>query len=299
MFNLSLLTALLLCSTAFSATNTTKSSISKPEEKPPISLEMLLATELTKNSVEKNFDGTYTKFDTSLLHHYTKNDELRYFLSTRFITNDDPAETNKLEAFFFEWMYRRKNILNQSKHGVNLETEMKLLQLLDKNIQNRYGYNRSFIPQLVFRKSFNRKTSAKLRLRKYFFNNTNEDPYTLDTENRAYLDITRFINRKYMINAQLKYQHKIRKATGPDFRFMSLAKFNRQTRKLDTSTVPTAHKNQEIVTLHAGILKFLEGKNMLELYVETQLSDTYDSRSVADIAEDQLVFGAALYITAF
>ena len=44
---------------------------------------------------------------------------------------------------------------------------------------------------------------------------------------------------------------------------------------------------------------FLNSANLLELYVETQLSDNYDDRKVERIASDELVFGTALYLTLF
>lgn len=264
--------------------------------KSPFSLELLLASELTRSSVKDNVDGSYSKFDTSLLYRLDPKNELRAFLSTRFITNDKPEQDKQLQAFFAELMYRRKALLTENRNGLNLEAELKLLRLLDGEIQDDYGYNYSLIPQLIFRKKLGRGLSAKLRVKKYFYNQTSDNSYVLEGQERVYLDITKFLNRKYMINGQLKYENKIRNAEGPDYRFMELAKFDRG--RMDLSDVRTAFKNNEIITLHIGLLKFLEAKNMVEFYLESQLDNNYDSRSISEKIQKEWVAGVALYLTA-
>tara|TARA_Y100000590_G_scaffold319669_1_gene361747 strand:- start:303 stop:608 length:306 start_codon:yes stop_codon:yes gene_type:complete len=101
-----------------------------------------------------------------------------------------------------------------------------------------------------------------------------------------------------MLVNQIKYQHKIRKGNGLDFRFMELAEFPAYGPP-DFSKVPEAKKHQEIVTWHTGVLYFLDRSNMLEVYGETKLSNTYDKREIEEIANDEFVLGTALYLTAF
>lgn len=266
-------------------------------------LEFLLTSEQTKNIVTKKMDGEYTKFDTSVLYKHDQNNEFRAFLATRYINTKMEDMGNRFQMFFGEVMYRRKNILTQSKHGVLLNAELKNYRIIDDEIKNDYGYDGATIPQLIFKKSWGRKLSAKLRVRRHLFHSNADYNYTLDHEDRVYLDLTTMFARKWMFNTQLKYQHKVRKGDGLDYRFMELAeyKFNPMTRSgyLDTSKVPTAKKNQEIVTLHSGFLHLFNRKTMLEVYGETKLSNTYDKRDVATIAEDEFVFGTALYLTAF
>ena len=131
------------------------------------------------------------------------------------------------------------------------------------------------------------------------FETNNQDNYTLNFEDRIYFSFSKLINYRFLFMAQLKYQHKIRKGNGLNFRFMELAKFDPRTMSMDFSHVPEAKKHQEIVTIHPSISYFINRSNMIEFYVETQLSNTYDKRNLEQITKDQFVFGSALYLTVF
>ena len=285
------------------STNLSSKALVKDQQRPSsqtFTLEFLLASEQTKKIVSKSIDGTYTKFDISSLQNLSKDDQFRYFLATRYIdTKSDPSENmgNEFEMFFFEFMYRRKNILSQSRHGVSLTGELKNYWIIDDEIKKRYGYNGSFIPQVILKRRFGNSNSVSLKLRRHFFDTNTQDNYTLNFEDRAYLSLTNIFNRKFMLNNQIKYQHKQRKGNGPDYRFMELAEFGPYGR--DFSNVPAAKKHQEILTLHTGISYFLNRRNMVELYAETKLSNTYDQRDLATISNDEFVFGTAFYLTAF
>ena len=264
-------------------------------------LEFLLATEQTKNIVSNKMDGTYTKFDTSLLQTLNTNNEFRYFLATRYIDTQEISEDeqmgNKFETFFFELMWRRKNILNQKDHGVDLTTELKNYWITDEAIKKRYGYDATFIPQVILKRNFGRANSVKLKVRRHFYNTNNDDNYTLNLEDRFYLSLNNIFARRFLLTNQIKYQHKQRKGNGLDYRFMELAEFGPYGP--DFSRVPEAKKHQEIVTLHSGISYFIDRKNMIEFYGETKLSNTYDKRDLEQITKDEFVFGTALYLTAF
>jgi hypothetical protein len=264
------------------------------------SLEFLIATEQTKEIVSKKMDGSYTKFDTSLLQHLNKNNEIRYFLSTRYIdtkVQDGSDFGNEFETFFYELMYRRKNILTESENGLYMEAELKNYRILDKEIKKRYGFDGAIIPQVILKKNFNRSLSAKIKVRRHFYQTNNDGHYTLDAEDRIYLSLAKVFKHRFMLMAQMKYQHKIRKGNGLDYRFMELAEFGRFGP--DFSKVPEAKKHQEITTLHTGLTYFLNRSSMVELYGETQVSNNYDKRDLETITNDEFVLGTALYLTAF
>ena len=63
--------------------------------------------------------------------------------------------------------------------------------------------------------------------------------------------------------------------------------------------LPIAKEEQEFVTIHPSMMIFLDRKNMMEVFFETQLSNTYDDRTVATIMEEEALFGVAFYLTAF
>lgn len=288
----------MLCSESiFSAENKSKYRLSKFQNY--WDLEILLASEQTKNIVTKEHDGSYSKLDISLLHKIDSNNQLRSFLSTRYIDTKSKHFGNEYELFLAELMYRRKNILTEERHGLYLELEFKNYKIIDEDIKEQYGYDGSFIPQLILSKKLPDYKSLQLKLRRHYFETNNQDNYTLNFEDRIYFSFSKLINYRFLFMAQLKYQHKIRKGNGLNFRFMELAKFDPRTMSMDFSHVPEAKKHQEIVTIHPSISYFINRSNMIEFYVETQLSNTYDKRNLEQITKDQFVFGSALYLTVF
>lgn len=299
----------------FSNENTSLSKIKPPSTKTnkKFTLEFLITSEETKDIITKNYDGNYSKFDASLLQHLNKNNELRYFYAGRYVKTKSDEFGNEYENFFAEFMYRRKNIWDTNPLGLKISTELKYYKIIDQEIRERYGYNGAIIPQLIFKKKFGRYNSIKFKFRRHFFEqnnylngrfssngiNYNENDYTLKYEDRVYMTLSRFIGNGFLVFADFKYQHKIRNADGIDYRYMELASFNPMRRELDVSNVPLAKKHQELVTFHPGVMYFLNRKNMLEVYAETKLSNTYDKRSFEEITKDELVYGFALYLTAF
>ena len=274
----------------------------------PFSLEFLVASEQTKNIVTNKIDGSFTKMDASLLQSLSADDELRYFLSTRYLTyqngsSEDSDIKDEFNWYFVEFMYRRKNILTESKHGLYMEFEFKNLYYTDAKIREMYGQNGSTIPQVIFKQRYGRGNSLELKLRRHFNHTNNNSSYTVNFEDRAYLNLSSLVSRRVLLFSQLKYQHKMRKDDGLDYRFMELAEFNydpmARTVVPDFSNVPEAKKDQEIVTFHPAIMYFLSRNSMIEFYYETKLSNTYDNRKMNEIMNDEAVFGTALYLTAF
>ena len=294
-----ILTAMLCSANILANTSSTTIDTKHKNKNDKWDLEFLIASEQTKDIVTTEYDGTYTKFDTSVLQKLDANNELRYFLSTRYIETKSEEFGNEFEFFFTEFMYRRKNILTESDHGLYLEAEIKNYWINDEDIKQRYGYDGTFIPQVIMKKRFGRAKSVQLKLRRHFYQTNNTDNYILNFEDRVYLSYSQMIGRRFLFNTQLKYQHKIRKGNGLDYRFMQLASFNPRSRRMDFSKVPKAKKHQELLTIHPGISYFINRSNMIEFYVETKLSNTYDKRDLESIMQDEFVLGTALYLTAF
>lgn len=271
----------------------------------PWSLEFLVASEQTKDIVTKKIDGQYNKMDMSVLQGLTSKDELRYYLSSRYIMNEAEPEQNEFDWFFTEFMYRRRGILTEDQYGFNLDFEFKNLYYLDSEIRDSYAMNGTTIPQIIINRNIGKYGSTQLRIRKHFNHTNSDDAYTVQSEDRVYLSYARYIPHGMLAYAQLKYQHKFRKGTGPDWRFSGLAyengRFNPRTRSFepDFSYVPTAKQEQEIVTFHPSMMFFLNRENMMEVYYETKLSNTYDKRDLQSIMADESVFGVAFYLTAY
>jgi hypothetical protein len=277
-----LLIFILQSASAFSATNTAelaqKSSNSLLDN---FSLEFVLATEQTLDSKTHEPNGMYTSLKNSLLYKASANNELRFYAShvwERFEEN----QGNNAYWELAEVMYRRKNILNQKDHFVNLELELKNYWVMDTDIKNQWGFDGAFIPQLIFKKSFGRKFGVKTKFRRHFYDRNRASARTLTKEDRIYLSSYYMFNRKLMFNAELKYRHKI--YTGKAFSYRSF------------SVEP---KDQEITTIHPGLYYFVNRQAMLEVYVETTLNDSTDERTSSNQIKDEQLFGAALYLTAF
>ncbi len=283
------------------STTDIKQTVRAVPPKSKFSLEFLISSQQTKNIVDNSHDGSYSNFDTSLLYSLDQNNEVRSYLSTRYIETQQEIEGfgNELELFFWEVMYRRKNILTQADHGIYMQAELKGLQYIDPDITNMFGYDQTLIPQLIFNKRWGRALSAELKVRRHFNRTHSDDAYTPNFEDRIYLSASTFLSRRMMFYTQFKYQHKIRKADGLDWRFADLISFDPITHRPDFSQVPEAKKHQEILSIHSSIMHFLSRKALVEFYAETRLSDTYNKQTIEEIAKNQFVLGTAFYITAF
>lgn len=300
----------LVCISSFANSNRTQSKLKQKHHhttKNQFTLEFLIASEQIKEIYTKEMDGTYTKIDASLLQRVTQNDELRYFLSTRYVDSISSTEGNELEVFFAEFMYRRKNILTESNNGIYAELELKKYQIIDEDIKEDYLYDGAFIPQLILKKKVGSQTSIKMKLRRHIYQVNSQENFALHTEDRVYLSAYTVFKHRYMFGAQLKYQHKIRNGSGWNYKYgdhfgeLIETHYNPATREfsMDDSRVPRAKKHQEILTLHVGPSYFINRKSMIEVYAETKLGDSYDERDLKTIMSEELVLGAALYLTAF
>lgn len=291
----------LLLNLAWAQTNTTSRDVdrSRVRQIKPLQFEMVMATQQTRDLLTQNLNGQYTKWDFSFLHARDRDNEFRYFLSTRYVNSE--LIRDEFNWFLHEVMYRRKNILTERQHGIAAELELKNYWILDQNLRDMYGYDGSFIPQFILNKRWGRGVSTELKVRKHFYHRNNPDNFTLSSEDRIYLTQSYMFAHRWLLNVLMKYQHRVRKGDDLNYRFMPYFDqlVDMGPRGPDFSRFPRAKKNQEIVTIHPGIMYFLNRKTLVEAYVETTLSDTYDKRDLETIANDELVFGAAMYMTVF
>lgn len=282
-------------------TNTTQRDVNRSLQPTPksINFEMLLATQQTRDILTRKLNGQYSKWDFSLLHTLNDQNEIRYFVSTRYIASD--LIQDEFNWFLFETMYRRKNLFKDNSMGITTELELKNYWILDEQLKQMYGYNGSFIPQIIFNKRWKKGLSSELKLRKHFYHRNNPDNFTLSEEDRIYFTQSFFFQRRWMGNILFKYQHKIRKGDDLNYRFMpyfdQLVDFTAMGP--DFTRFPKAKKHQEILSIHPGVMYFWNRTTLVEFYLETVLSDTYDKRSVNQIASDELVFGTAVYLSVF
>lgn len=283
-----ILIALLVSTSLFAQTNTSSVNVSSNKsnsnKKSKFTLEMVLAGEQTKSTETNNVDGAVNKLDISLLQAFNKDDEFRYFVAGQYQTyNYKSSEDNDdFKWDLAEFMYRRKNILNEKAHGLQLNVEFKNYYLIDERTRDLYGFDGAFIPQLVFSKNITPRFNTEMKLRRHFYQQNNGKEVTLDHEDRVYLTPSYLVGQRVLLFSQFTYKHKIRKDESFSFRTMSVTP-----------------KEEEQVVFHPGIMYFASRKMMLEAYVETKLSNTLDDRDMNTISQNEQVFGAAAYFTAF
>jgi hypothetical protein len=246
-----------------------------------IDLEFILSIEQTKDLKSHQSNGLYSTLKSSFLFKLSKNDELRLYGShvwERYERNEGNATYWELGEF----MYRRKNILNESDHFVDMSLELKNYWVMDKEIRKRWGFDGAFIPQVIFKRSLSRNIGLKLKLRRHYYDRNRNTAGVLTKEDRIYLSGSYMFNHWLMLNTELKYRHKI--YTGYHFNY----------RKFEME-----RKNVEITIIHPSLLVFLNRTTMLETYVETVLNDSTSEKKITEQMKDNQVIGAALYLTAF
>lgn len=249
--------------------------------KEKFTLEFVYATEQTKDSSDQKINGMYSSLKNSLLFSATKNDEFRIYASHVWEQYNDYTDNSYWELG--EFMYRRKNILNPADHGVTLHTELKKYWVMDEETRKRWGFSGAFIPQVIVKKSISRNIGIKTKFRRHFFDKLNDKSSTLANEDRVYLSSYYMFNHSFMANVELKYRHKI--YTDKHFSYRKFAYEN---------------KNVEITTLRPSLMYFVSRKAMIEAYVETVVADSsIVDRTNSELAQDEQVFGAAFYLTAF
>jgi hypothetical protein len=274
---------ILLCGNLYSATtqNTTQSkSPFSSSSKRPIELDFVLSTEQTRSSSTHESTGYYNKMDTSFLYKFNDDDQVRLYGSSIYMLNKE-AE-NQFDWDLTEIMYRRKNILTQSKHGVSLEFEGKSYYILDNERRHRYGYNGAFIPQLIVKRRWKNGFSLEGKVRHHFYYRKNSKDSTSRGETRLYLTPTYALSHKLFLFNEVKYKHNIKGA-----KYFSHYSRSYMSKKKDT------------LQLHPGIMYMINRKAMLELYTETYLMRSHDGELINPDYSRSLVFGGAFYLTAF
>lgn len=244
------------------------------------SLEFVAATEQIKDSERHEVNGLYTSLKTSLMYTLTEEDELRLY-NSYVIEDYQKSETSKYFELL-EGMYRRKGILNQADHGVSLDFEAKYAKVLDSKIRKYWGFDDEAIPQMILKRKFQNGFGVEFKARHHFYGRNKNKASTLSNEDRLYLSAYKMFNHSFIFNTELKYRHKI--YTG--------AHFSHHRGGLQS-------KNHEDLVIHPGLMYFLSRQALLEGYFETKLNDTFDDRKTSTLMKDELILGAALYLTVF
>ncbi len=264
------------------AESTSTTTLSSPAKEKNLTLEFVLASEQTKDNSTSEMNGTYNELDASALYALTPDDEVRLFSSGLYITQTDPGADNQLRGDLAEIMYRRKNLLNESDHGVRLEAELKYYELIDQDTRKLYGFDGAFIPQLVFNKHWTDSFVTEFKARHHFNTLNNDKASTLKSETRLYLTPTYVLTRSLFLSTTFKYEHKER--SGSYFSYRTF------------SSVP---KKTDHLTVHPGLMYLLNNQLLIEGYAETELMASNDGQTLKENWEKNYVLGTALYWTAF
>ncbi|MBT3984299.1 MAG: hypothetical protein HOE90_23290 [Bacteriovoracaceae bacterium] len=269
-----LLNLILLSTSALGAEQKSEAQFTAPKD---LDLEFLILSQQLKDRKEHKPIGLYTKFDTSLLYSVTESDQVRLFQSSiyEYYGDKDDGE-NKLYPELAEAMYRRKKILNQKDQFIDLDLELKTYYVMDDDLRERWGYNGSFIPQLVAQKNILPWLHVKSKIRYHLNYITSGEPTTTRSEIRYYLSPTIIFSRQFMFNTELTYKHKIK---------------NRKT--------AYTNKFYDYLELRPSMLYLVSRNLMTEIYGETMLMRSHDGVTISETAGEEFVIGAALYLSVF
>lgn len=264
------------------STNQTVTSVKTPESSPHKSREfeweMVLASEQLKDGGTASVLGQYTTFKNSFLYSATDNDQVRIYGS--YVVEDYKSYQDKKYLEFGEAMYRRKSILNEEEHFVNLDFELKYGVVLDREIRKYWGFDSETIPQIIVKKKLGNGYGVEFKARHHFYNRNNNKARAITNEDRLYLSGYKMFGHQFLINTELKYRHKI--YTGNFYSYERGGMMN---------------KNYEEVVIHPGLLYFVNRKVLLEGYVESKLNTSFDNKKLSKVVRDEFLIGAALYFT--
>ncbi len=280
-----LLVCLLVCSLELQASNTKNNSehhLNQNQEFPHPSLEFILASEQTKDSKTFKVNGTYSKLDSSFLYSINNDNDLRVFASVLYLEHRSSLEKDRVLLDLTEIMYRKKNILEQSKHGVSLDLELKNYYILNFKNRSLYGFDGAFIPQLVIKKHIDRRVVAEVKLRHHFNFNNNGNDSTIKEESRIYITPTFILNKSLFLSSTLKYRRKITRSDHFSYRY------NKYLPKI-TNTL----------NFRTGLMFLLSRKVLTEAYLESDLMNSGNKNTINQSWHKNYVLGAGIYLTAF
>lgn len=240
--------------------------------------EFVLASEQIKDSEKGIVSGQYSTLKNSFVYSLSEQDQVRLFGSYVIEHYKNYKDKNYFE--FGELMYRRKSLLNETEHFLNLDFELKHGVVLDSNIRNYWGFSSETIPQLIFKKRLGNGYGVELKARHHFFHRNNAKARTIAHEDRFYLSGYKMFGHQFLVNTELKYRHKI--YTGAFYSYEKGGMMN---------------KNYEELVFHPSLMYFLDRKTLIEGYVETKLNTSFDNKKWNRVAEDELILGGTIYFT--
>lgn len=262
-------------------TNQTETSInnsSHDQKVKDLEWEFVVASEQIKDSEKAIVSGQYTTFKNSIVYSVTELDQLRLFGSYVIEHYNNYHDKNYFE--FAELMYRRKAILNETDHGVNLDFEMKHGIVIDTGIRNYWGFSSETIPQVILKKRLGNGFGVEMKARHHFFHRNILKARALTNEDRIYLSGYKMFAHQYLLNTEFKYRHKI--YTGKFYSWERGGMMN---------------KDYEEIVVHQSFMYFLDRKTMLEGYLESKVNTSFDNKSIGKSLKDELILGGTIYFT--
>jgi hypothetical protein len=279
-------------SQAFAQQATTQSEESletSSHKKKKFKLEAIITSESIKSRTSSNvngpslkdINGAITKFDVSALYSLTPNDHFRLFTSVESLNQSETPDKTMWDLT--EFMYRRSGVLTEASHGVLMNIELKNYYLMNEERREMYQYDGAFIPQLVFKKTFSRRLSGKLKLRRHFHYRNTSNETALRGENRVYLSGNAVFNRYVMSNLLFTYKHKQRGSS--------------VVRNRGRATY-TVSETDDILLVTPSLLFPINKTVMLQAYAESNIAGAHDGKTFReDIIQNHTSFGLAAYFT--
>jgi hypothetical protein len=263
-------------------TNQSQTSITSSEshhhQNKDFEWELVLASEQIKDSETASVSGLYTSFKNSFLYSLNPEDQFRLYGSYVIEHYNNYHDKNYFELA--EVMYRRKSLLNENDHFVNVDLELKHGVVIDPETRNYWGFNSETIPQLIIKKRIGNGYGIETKLRHHIYNRNTRKARALTNEDRIYLSAYKMFGHQFLINTELKYRHKI--YTGKFYSYERGGMMN---------------KNYEDLVIHPSLMYFYDRKTLIEGYVESKLNTSFDDKTWNQSAKDELILGAAIYFT--
>jgi len=134
-------------------------------------LMVIADTKLSKNS-DYDVNGVANENVVYLGYNMTKNDNIRLD-SSIYTTNTDETETSS-DWTGIGFRYKRKNILTEEKHGLNLSSEVRY-QMNPSDVERESQVSGYISPRINLNKKISDKVSLNLNLREYEYIRTNSN----------------------------------------------------------------------------------------------------------------------------
>lgn len=240
----------------------------------PFNLEFLILAEEMKDRQTFKTSGIYNKFDTALTYSSSIFNDFRLFGAYVYQANHNEENDGYFELT--EFMYRRNRIFSQRKNGFSMDLELKGYYVLDPRLRERWGFNSAFIPQIILRKRIRPWFSLSGKIRHHFNMRRGSQPWVTKEETRVYISPTFIFSRKFMFNTEFTWKHKNK-----------VAKSRYYADEID------------LLEVRPSLMYMFNYSVMGEIYTDTTLMKSHDGSFISKTADDEMVYGMGLYLSAF